>query len=262
MIVTTSSNPNPEMLLRVNDISNLLGIHYVKRGKLSIGQLMEKYAVNEIIVVEKEHSKLYSKDLKQPFFFHPSMAVLRINRIKQGDNDLMIKISNLKPGDTFLDCTLGLASDSLVASYVVGKEGKIVGIESQPILAALVKDGLNRGWKDDQDLNDAMKRIEVVNGNHYEVLSKLPENSFDVVYFDPMFRKGIKSSAAISPLRTIANPDPISYEAVIEAKRVAKKKVILKENIKSNEFERLGFERVIRSSSTTYGVITMGEEDE
>ncbi len=30
---------------------------------------------------------------------------------------------------TVLDCTLGMASDSIVASYVVGESGKVTGLE-------------------------------------------------------------------------------------------------------------------------------------
>ncbi|MGD9677214.1 MAG: class I SAM-dependent methyltransferase [Vulcanibacillus sp.] len=245
---------------RVAEFSKHLNSVYIERDKKSILELMDKHHTNELIVIEDKHAKFYNRsDINTPFFFHPSMAALRINRLKLGDNDLMIQLAELKTGDTFLDCTLGLASDSIVASYVVGSEGKVVGLESENVLATIVKDGLINSIYEDKDLTQAMRNIEVININHLHKLRSLPENSFDVVYMDPMFRIKINNSTPISPLRTLANQNSLLVETITEARRVAKRKVILKETTKSNEFERLGFKKVIRSSSVTYGVITIGE---
>lgn len=261
MIITTSYNPDKKVLERVDLIAKEINGTYVKRNKQSIQNLMKNFNINELIVVENEHSKYFSTKMEQPFFLHPNMATLRINRLKQGDNDVMVQIADLKAGDSFLDCTIGLGSDSIVASYIAGPVGKVVGFESQSILAVLVKDGMSRGWRTGADVNSAMKRIEVINDHHLDGLKALPDKSFDIVYFDPMFRYAINKSSPINPLRYLANPDPITYEAINEAKRVARRKVILKENCKSNEFERFGFERISRSSSITYGVITVNGDD-
>ena len=261
MIITTSNKPNPSSMIKANLLANELNGVYVEREKKSLLGLMEEYNVNELIVIEKENVKFFSKTLKKPFYFHPSMAILRINRLKQGDNDLMVQISNLRSGDSFLDCTLGLGSDSIVASYVVGSLGKVLAFESQQIIAKLVRDGLQKGWTKDDDVDQSMKRIKVIAENHFEGLKKLPDKSFDIVYFDPMFRKGIYKSSSINPLRDLANINALTKETIAEAKRVAKRKIILKEDIKSNEFERLGFQVIPRSSPITYGVISIiGDE--
>jgi hypothetical protein len=72
-------------------------------------------------------------------------------------------------------------------------------------------------------------------------LRSLPDKSADIVYFDPMFRIPVEESSSISPYRFIANPEPLSLEAVTEAVRVARRKVILKDHRDSPEFDRLGF---------------------
>ena len=86
-----------------------------------------------------------------------------------------------------------------------------------------------------------MRRIEVRHSHHLDYLKSLPDQSVDIVYFDPMFREPITDSASINPLRHYANGEPLDAESVREAIRVARKTVVMKEARSSGEFERLGF---------------------
>jgi 16S rRNA (guanine1516-N2)-methyltransferase len=62
----------------------------------------------------------------------------------------------------------------------------------------------------------------------------------------------------MSPLRHRANDEAVSLTSIAEARRVARKSIVLKENRDSSEFARLGFEHVLRSTTkTTYGVIRL-----
>ncbi|MFV9509760.1 class I SAM-dependent methyltransferase [Tepidibacillus sp. LV47] len=258
MIVTTSYDADEATLHRALWIANALKANFIQRKKHSLKALL---AIDrEVIVVEKKSAKYFANEQEQPFFFHPSMAVLRINRLQKGDNDILVSLTKLKSGDSFLDCTMGLGSDSIVASYIVGEQGRVLGIESEQVIGTLVKDGLQLGWKEDPKIDRAMKRIEVQLLDHYQYLKLLPDQSFDVVYFDPMFRKGIKKSSSMVPLRKLANPNPLTIETIEQAKRVAKRMVVLKENKNSSEFGRLGFTKIFRSSSTSYGVILIDGE--
>jgi 16S rRNA G966 N2-methylase RsmD len=83
----------------------------------------------------------------------------------------------------------------------------------------------------------------------------MADNAFDIVFFDPMFRKPLLKSQAISPLRLLANNDPLEKSIIEEACRVAKRRVVMKEMVSSLEFERLGFTKILRSS---YNKIGMG----
>lgn len=189
-----------------------------------------------------------------PLRFHPSMALLRVMQIHRGEGDRFLKAVALQAGDVFLDATLGLGTDALVAASQVGTLGKVIGIEHSPILAALVKDGLKtlaqgnyppvqnpdkeKAW---QALAEAAQRIEVQWGDHLELLTGYPTFA-DVVYFDPMFRHTREKSASIRPLHEVANSGSLQDETVAEACRVAKRRVVLKERKASREFGRLGFE--------------------
>ena len=257
MIITTAYDPNQMMLQRAERIAQQVNGKVVERKKYSLQEIRLKYNAKEMIVVEKTQSKYYSDSNKEnPFHFHPSMAILRIKQLQKGDNDLLVNITQLTAGDSFLDCSLGSGSDAIVAAYVVGSKGRVMGTESEKVIAALVAEGLAIGWEKDKRIDDAMKRIEVIQSHHLEILKSLPSKSFDVVYFDPMFRAGIQHSSSISPLRGLANNQALSEDAILEAKRVAKRMVVLKENAKSKEFSRLGFQKIPRSSSITYGIIT------
>lgn len=260
MLITTSYKSDEIILKRMQFIMKRLDVKYVERKKKSIDKLLEENNEDEVIVVENEYIKYYNrKSGFNPVFFHPSMALLRINQLKQGDNDVMIRVCELKRGDTFLDCTLGLASDAIVASYIVGSEGKVTGIESESVLAVITQEGLINQNYNDRDLNQAMRRINIENIDHLQKLKSLPDKSYDIVYFDPMFRRGLNKSVSINPIRCVANNCALSEEVIVEAQRVAKSKVVMKENAYSKEFERLGFKRIVRMRRFIYGVIETGE---
>jgi 16S rRNA G966 N2-methylase RsmD len=209
------------------------------------------------------------------FSFHPSMALLRLIEINRGGTDRFLSAIAIQPGDQFLDATLGLGTDALVAASQVGEGGRVLAIEHSPLLAALVRDGLatlsrkfNPGTHNPEKdrawcaLAEAAQRIEVLWGDHAKILSQLPADSFDIIYFDPMFRRTCEESASIRPLHHFSNPEPLAQEAITEADRVARKRVVLKERKGSGEFTRLGFTVTAggKYSEVDYGIIHRSRE--
>ncbi|WCK52403.1 class I SAM-dependent methyltransferase [Aneurinibacillus sp. Ricciae_BoGa-3] len=257
MMVTTSYEPTEGLVEQAVRLAEAMNAAYGDRKKLSVSRL---HAVDEdVLVVTSNGLKAYKKGYADPFFFHPDMAMLRIKRLINGDNDLMVTACGLEPGMTFLDCTLGMGSDALVASFVTGACGRVVGIESEPILACVVESGLAEYHSGNENINQAMRRIEVVCRNHLTFLQGCENNKFDVVYFDPMFHAPIMQSASFAPLRPFANYARLASDVVEEAKRVAALRVVMKNHSGSPDFERLGFNRVNRlGRSFTYGVIEIG----
>jgi hypothetical protein len=168
----------------------------------------------------------------------------------------MVNALNLKPGDNLLDCTLGLASDAIVASYVAGSGGKITGLEASPVIGEIVSYGLKHYITGDKDIDESMRRIEVLNIRHQDYLSGMAADSYDAVYFDPMFRSP-RYSASMNILRQIALPDPIEPSSLNEALRVAQKRVVLKETKGSPEFKRFGISSIIggQNSEVAFGVL-------
>lgn len=258
MIVTTTAKPSARALEQAGRLSAELSAALKARGNLTVNKLMTLSRDKRLIVVTEEEVRYYDGQSDTPLYFHPSMAFVRVKRLRRGETDPLIQLSGCKEGDRIIDCTAGLASDSLVFSYAAGPMGAVTAIESEPVLCALVREGLAGYRTSLPDVNEAMRRIEMKCVHHMEYLTELPDKSVDIVYFDPMFRQPISESSSMEPLRSIANMDALSGEVIEQAKRVARKSVVLKEHQASGEFARLGFERRhVNTSKIAYGVIQL-----
>lgn len=260
MIVTTSNRHQQELEPLADQIALDLELPFIKRGRYSIAGLFREYQLERLLVVSQEELKLFSKeDLDAPFFFHPSSAMFRIKRLQKEGLDPFVQAAQLKPGISVLDCTLGLASDAIVASYAC-QPTSVTGLESTKIVAYIVQRGL-RSWNTKlEELELAMKGIKVIHQSYQEYLQKSPDNSFDVVYFDPMFEKGNHLSTNLTPLKKMANYEKLTSHTISEARRVARKRVVYKDSSYSPAFEALGFSPLVRKyASHWYGVINLEE---
>lgn len=254
MLVTTSDDPSEGAVALARQIAAELNAPAVARRGRSIRELKDRYGATEIVVVGGNGIRCYGRS-EEPFFFHPSMAALRVKRLMNGERDPMLEAADVRPGDQVIDCTMGLGSDAIVFAYAVGAAGRVVALENRPIVHLIVKYGLAGHEPESAELREAMRRVEPVCADHLDYLKALPDRSVDVVYFDPMFQKPT-ASPSLEPLRDLAHSAAIRPEAVQEARRVARKTVVMKERADSGEFERLGFVPVGRSrGKLKYGVI-------
>ena len=255
VIVTTTQRIKE----REEDLETFLaesGFEFVLRDR-SLEKLREEYQAEGVIVWGTEVPILYFGDEK--FFFHPNMAKNRIAfHRKQQRPDIMIEAAGLERGDCFLDCTLGLGADAIVASYF-SATGRVTGLEHQPEIAWVIHWGMKRYCNEMYWLQDAVRRIEVVAADHKEYLPGLKDRSYDIVYFDPMFTHPIFKSQPISPLRKLADHDRLEQDSINQACRVARKRVVMKDLAEGEELERLGFQKISRSkyNKLAYGVISV-----
>ncbi|CAM4286042.1 class I SAM-dependent methyltransferase [Paenibacillus alkaliterrae] len=258
MIVTTTAKPSSSSQALAARLAIELAGQLKPRGNLTVRKLLSMSPDERLLVVTELEVRYYAGQSDEPLYFHPSMAFVRVKRLRRGETDPLIQLSRCAEGDHVIDCTAGLASDALVFSYAVGAGGSVTAIESEPVLCALVREGLAGYDTGLPDVNDAMRRIVMHGVNHLEYLKGLPENSADILYFDPMFRQPLNESSSMGPLRSIANMAALSFEVIEHAKRVARKTIIMKEHQASGEFARLGFERRhVNTSKIAYGVIEL-----
>ncbi|MFD0958927.1 class I SAM-dependent methyltransferase [Paenibacillus chungangensis] len=264
MIVTTSVKPSETLLTQARRLSRQLDIPLVARRNATVRKLVGEQTNRRVIVVTEEGVRFYDGNGNQPdtpLFYHPSMALVRVKRLRAGESDPLIAYSGCSRGDAVLDCTAGLCADSLVFAYAAGAEGNVTALESEPVLHAIVSEGLATYESGLPDVDAAMRRISLQCRNHADYLEQQPDNSVDIVYFDPMFRRPVYESSSIGAIRTVANSGALLPEAIGHAKRIARKSVVLKEQYGSEEFERLGFLELPSKKSTkiAYGVIQVGE---
>ncbi|WP_150268003.1 class I SAM-dependent methyltransferase [Paenibacillus tepidiphilus] len=257
MIITTGFDPIPDIEKRALRLAEHIGADYVPRGGTSAAKLLKRYDGREILVVLQETVRLLVSGA-EPLEFHPSMGFIRAKRILKGEPDPLIEAAGMQPGDSVLDCTAGLGSDSLLFAVYGGEHSQVTALESALPLYSLLLGGMDSYVSGLAEVDGALRRIHVVHSDHYSYLQAQPDNSADIVYFDPMFRSPLTDSAAISPLRRFANPEALAEGSVAEALRVARKRVVLKEKAQSGEFTRLGFTELRRGSAkTSYGVIEL-----
>ena len=166
------------------------------------------------------------------------MLVQHIKNLREGKGDRLIDAAKIKTGDKILDCTLGLGSDAIVESFVAGG---VTALEFNPALAEVVRFGMKNFADDTPHVLNAMRGVEVVTADYADFLKTAAADSFDVVYFDPMFRHALEKSSGINPIRAVANHAALEPDSVREACRVARRCVVMKENARSGEFARLGF---------------------
>jgi hypothetical protein len=249
MFVTTASRFNSEIVKEAIKAADELDIPFHPRDGYSIKGLMERLSSTASMVIGKERIELYFKNKEYPFFFHPNSASFRIKRLVKGEKDPFIEAAGLTEGMSLLDCTMGLGSDSIVASFVAGKRGRILAAEGNRYLHFIVKKGLQSWNSEKMDMNEPMRRIELLHTTYQELLKKLPENTVDVVYIDPMFEETITESNGIEALRELALYGGLTKDVIQEAKRVAKKRIVLKEHYKSTRFTELGFHVMKRKTS-------------
>ena len=256
-IATTGYRSRPADCQLAQETAVRLQIPYVKREHISYDDLRAQYNAAYLLVVKKGGLRLETPDGE--LFFHPNMAHVRVRHLGFGQKDHMVEAMGLRAGDRVLDCTLGLGADAIVASFIAGERGKVTALEKSPLIYEIVRHGLAHFSAGNYDLHAAMRRIEVEQADYADFLRSLPASSYDVVYFDPMFRHPLKDSVQLVPLRPLAEPAPVSPAAVAEACRVARRRVVLKENSRSLEFARLGFTEIAggKYSPVHYGVLTI-----
>lgn len=258
LILTTVYGSSVKSAALGREIAKKLQLSLIRREEKSLSALKAEFKVNNIIVATAQGPVVYTPGGE--YFFHLGIVELRIKNIESGKPDHMLNAMELTAGMSVLDCTLGLASDAIVASYFVGSTGKVIGVESSPVICLIAEYGLKNFMSNNDNINAALRRIKAINADSAQYLAILPDNSFDVVFFDPMFRKPIYSSSNVKPLRHLADTRPLENDAIKQACRVAKKRVVIKETRGSDEFKR--FECTSFSggkySNIQYGIIEVG----
>ena len=207
------------------DMAARLGVAYLDRPHNQVlEEFMAAQALAAVIVLEKDGPRIHSE--QGTFAYHPGMAEIRVQQLLRGAPDHLVQALDLRSGARVLDCTLGLASDAAVAACVVGPTGRVVGLEASLLLHFAVQYGLAHYECKTPLLTAALRRVEAVHAVAGEYLAACAADSFDVVYFDPMFRHPVQGSKAMEALRPLALEEPLDRTTVELALKVAPRVVI------------------------------------
>ncbi|MFQ9506440.1 MAG: protein-L-IsoD(D-D) O-methyltransferase [Veillonella sp.] len=171
----------------------------------------------------------------QQHTFHLSMAQLRILRLQRVKGSIVNAVQvildkkGLSNRDkfTFLDCTIGLGSDSMVVSYGY-PQAQITGLEGSLPIWLATSHGLAHYIHSEDSVTNALRRIKVNHDTFEHYLSNLLDNSIDIIYFDPMFEVPVEESPQFKPLRGHTVESHIDDKIMAQAMRVATYVLLLK----------------------------------
>lgn len=254
-LVTTAGRPDDLSMALAQKACDELNIRFEPRNKRSIAKISQYYNAH-VIVAGKNRYEYYPKGANAPFFFHPNSAAFRLKRVARGEHDPFLGACKVEKGNSFLDCTLGMGADAMLAAFAVGDTGKVVGLEDDVNVAFIVKNGMKVYDTSELPLTGCMRKIQVIQCEAVEFLKKQQDNSFDIVYMDPMFEELIEESNNFEALRVAGSHRHLTKEWVEEAFRVAKRRLVIKAHFRSAIFEEFGFQREIRlTSKFHYGVL-------
>ena len=233
------------------DLADRLGSVFYTRGKNTISDLARSCRVKAAVVVSSEEIHLVYQG--QRYGFHPNMALHRVLSLKKGDRDRLVQAADLKAGDSFLDCTCGLGADAVVAAYTAGKQGKVQALEASPLLSTIVWFGLGNYRHKEGALVEAMGRIAVVNADYARYLPELETNSWDVVYFDPMFEKTFSATKSMDLVHILGSDSLPTFETIKQARRVARRSVVIKDRYPGNFLKSMDVPIISNVKRILYG---------
>lgn len=237
LMVTVSSSGGGVLLRQARDAAARWGLPFYERKKNAGLESIVGHLAQAFLVLGGDGWTL--RDPTVALRFTPGMAALRIKRIEAGYplDDHLLKLTELTAGDTVLDGTLGLGADALVCAHVVGPRGQIIGIESSLPIFALVSEGVK----------PLKLSLQVRHGDARELMASMASRSVDCVVLDPMFDAPKKASPHFELLRKFADHRPLDLETLAQARRVARRWVVVKGGRYSQEFQRLGLKPTFTS---------------
>ena len=229
LVVTTSLRPTPELEARARRLAAAITAPYARRRDAGLAHLLRELGGTRALILKPDRVVLRDAATGAEYAFHPNLAPVRLANQKSGGRELFAEATGLGPGDRLLDCTLGFAAEATLGALLVGEAGTVVGLESAPDLAAVTREGLQTFPLPQPELAAAMRRVTVVAADHRDYLPSCETRAFDVVYFDPFFAERLPGAEhSVSPLFHFGDPAPLDAASVTEARRVARRRVVVK----------------------------------
>jgi len=139
--------------------------------------------------------------------------------------ELVIKavLGKKKQALAVLDCTAGFGKDSYLLSLT---GSQITAYESNPVMMALLKDGLNRA-----EINS----INLINKN---ALKHIKNTNCDVIYIDPMYpasKKSAKNNKEMTFLQSfIGHQAQMAEDLFVQARLSKATKIVIKRPLKAS----------------------------
>nr|WP_202403650.1 16S rRNA (guanine(1516)-N(2))-methyltransferase RsmJ [Pantoea sp. Taur] len=146
-----------------------------------------------------------------------------------GRGEAVAKAVGIKGGylPDVIDATAGLGRDAFVLAAL---GCRVRMLERHPVVAALLDDGLRRGYEDAEIGGWLRERLTLLHVVSQQALSDITPAP-DVVYLDPMYPHRQKSAMVKKEMRvfqSLVGPDEDADALLEPARRLAKKRIVVK----------------------------------
>lgn len=231
--ITTSRNADPSADARVQELAARWGFDLRSRAEVDWDEPVAMLTRSGLVVRIGDRMLRWHRGLIQA-------------RRHAGPNFPVVRLAELERGNTVMDLTCGLGLDAWFLSEWTAQ--RVVSWESSPMLGVMAQDGLAASGAN----------VDVRIGDALEGLKALPSASVDVIYADPMFERPALASGGSSTLdlvRILADDRPPTSELVHEARRVARRCVVMKDLHPGTrlEFLEADYIHVVRKKRVRYG---------
>lgn len=193
-----------------------------------------KHTPNTVIALSLASERLQLKKMDEPnlggvYVDFVSGAMRHRRKFGGGHNETIAKAIGIKKSylPTIIDATAGLGRDAFVLA-ALGCQVQLY--ERHPVVAALLDDGLQRGYSNVEIGSWLRKRMIFSHTTSIKALARL-SSAPDVVYLDPMYPKRYKSALVKKEMRifqSLVGSDNDADSLLIPAMAIAKHRVVVK----------------------------------
>ncbi|WP_130832496.1 16S rRNA (guanine(1516)-N(2))-methyltransferase RsmJ [[Erwinia] mediterraneensis] len=195
-------------------------------------QLQHDENATMALVMTPDHLELRKRDepkLGGIYVDFVSGAMAHRRRFGGGRGEAVAKAVGIK-GDYLpdvVDATAGLGRDAFVLAAI---GCRVRMLERHPVVAALLEDGLQRGYQDAEIGGWLRERLTLLHVSSLTALSEITPRP-DVVYLDPMYPHRQKSAMVKKEMRvfqSLVGADEDADALLEPARRLAKKRIVVK----------------------------------
>ena len=184
------------------------------------------------LVLTPEHLELRKRDepkLGGIFVDFVGGAMAHRRKFGGGRGEAVAKAVGVKGGylPDVVDATAGLGRDAFVLACV---GCRVRMLERNPVVAALLDDGLARGYQDPEIGGWLRERLQLIHASSLTALADITPRP-QVVYLDPMFPHKQKSALVKKEMRvfqSLVGPDDDADGLLAPARQLATKRVVVK----------------------------------
>ncbi|QKJ85183.1 16S rRNA (guanine(1516)-N(2))-methyltransferase RsmJ [Paramixta manurensis] len=195
-------------------------------------QLRHDQQVPMALVMTPTHLELRKRDepkLGGIYVDFVGGAMAHRRRFGGGRGEAVAKAVGIKSGylPDVVDATAGLGRDAFVLA-AIGCHVRM--LERNPVVAALLDDGLQRGYQDAEIGGWLRERLTLLHASSLTALAAI-EPKPDVVYLDPMYPHRQKSALVKKEMRvfqSLVGADEDADALLAPARQLAKKRVVVK----------------------------------